>query len=228
MAIIKFGALVVGARGTIGGVTYSANKSGPYARAWGHGSNPRTVAQSITRADMGGLGARWLAISSSERDDWDSFAADAANELTNSLGETYFLSGWQWFAKTRLFGGGAESPDEFPPSLPRLSTPAGITLTCDVGPPEEAILDTNSQFDGRVGYVDGALLQRPTQNYNDRNWRSIATIVPPPDDWDIAPQLSTAFGPMQSGTRYILRAWRRSLLFGAWCLTPLIITSDVP
>jgi len=102
MAKIKFGALVVGARGTLGGVIYTAGRSGPYARAWSRGSNPRTYKQGDARAILASLGPYWQALTSTQRDAWNTYAAAAGQEKTNALGEIYYASGWNWFVEQNL------------------------------------------------------------------------------------------------------------------------------
>jgi len=99
MAIIKFGALIAGLRGTISGVTYTANKAGPFARIWSRGSNPRSTLQSDARIALSSLAAQWRSIDPSDQADWNTWAADPDQELTNALGETYYISGFAWWVK---------------------------------------------------------------------------------------------------------------------------------
>lgn len=102
MAIIKLGELVTGIRGTAGGTTFSANKSGPYARMWSKGSNPRSYLQTLFRSFMSNWGARWAGMSAGDRALWDAFAHDPPELDFNSLGEAVELSGWQWFARVQM------------------------------------------------------------------------------------------------------------------------------
>lgn len=95
--IIKFGVAVVGARGTAGGLTFSANKGGPYAKLWSKGSNPSSALQSGQRGVLGAFASGWKDLTQVQRDDWDDYADDPAQELTNSLGLTYFVSGFNWY-----------------------------------------------------------------------------------------------------------------------------------
>ena len=99
MAIVKFGTSVVGVRGTIGGITYSANASGPHARLWSKGSNPQSVLQSLTRGRISGLGALWAALDSAQKAAWKSFGLAPPETDTNSLGEVFRLTGWQWLVR---------------------------------------------------------------------------------------------------------------------------------
>lgn len=97
MAIVKFGVVVVGARGTIGGITFTAGRFGPFARLWSKGPNPKTPLQSDQRALLGTLASAWRDLTQLQRDDWIDYAADAPQEKTNSLGELYFPSGFNQF-----------------------------------------------------------------------------------------------------------------------------------
>lgn len=102
MAIIKLGPMVVGIRGTVGGITFSANLSGPNARAWSRGANPQSALQTDQRARLASLPAAWRSLSSAERAAWDTFAALPAQDLINSLGETYSISGFLWYTKINI------------------------------------------------------------------------------------------------------------------------------
>jgi len=99
MAICKFGTTVVGVSGTIGGLTYSRNSSGPFARLWSRGSNPKTKRQAVTRGRIAGLGTMWAALGDALRGDWQYFAEHAPEIDTNALGEVITLSGWMWFVR---------------------------------------------------------------------------------------------------------------------------------
>jgi len=99
MAIIKIGAPLTGISGTIGGITYSRNSSGTYAKSWARGSNPKSELQTEQRSVISGLNFSWKQLTNSERAGWDTYAALTAQDLTNSLGETFSASGWNWFVK---------------------------------------------------------------------------------------------------------------------------------
>lgn len=128
MAILKFGALVAGARGTIGGVVYTAGRSGPYARTWARGANPRTARQSAERSRMSQIPSLWASTSPTQRGDWDTWAADPAQELTNALGEPYYISGYSWFTtiNIRLLAAGLaarlDPPTTTAPAIPIIAS----------------------------------------------------------------------------------------------------------
>lgn len=135
MAIVKFGVPIVGARGAIGGIVFSANKAGPYARIWSKGSNPRTAAQSEQRGILTAFASNWRNLTQAQRDDWDDYADDPAQELTNSLGETYFASGFNWYVRinTHLELAGEADRDDAPtltrPLAPILGTGVALWTT---------------------------------------------------------------------------------------------------
>lgn len=102
MAIIKVGAPLAGIRGTVGGITFSENLAGPYCKQWSGASNPRTAKQQVERGFMGSMPELWRGLTGAQKAAWDAFAALGAQELTNSLGEGYYLSGYGWFCKCNV------------------------------------------------------------------------------------------------------------------------------
>lgn len=102
MAIIKLGPTVIGIRGTLGGITFSANKSGNYAKSWTRSTNPQTPKQSVVRATLATFGSSWRALSTAQRTLWNVYAALPAQDLVNSLGITYSISGFLWFVKINI------------------------------------------------------------------------------------------------------------------------------
>lgn len=99
MAIIKLGTLIVGIRGTTGGLTYSANKSGPYVKPWQQPPRSRSVLQTTKGNILPTVAAYWRTMAQSDRDDWDTWAAGSAPARFNSLGEPKDLSGFNWFCE---------------------------------------------------------------------------------------------------------------------------------
>jgi hypothetical protein len=121
------GTLIVGVRGTVGGATFSANKAGPYAKVWNRGSNPRTQRQLFQRNSLVQPSAGWRALSAANKTAWNTFAALPAQQLTNTLGVAYYISGFAWYVKlsTNLILAGA-APIA---TAPVLAVPAVPDLT---------------------------------------------------------------------------------------------------
>ncbi len=97
MAIFLFTAPFGGIRGKLGGLVFSANKAGPFVKSWGKGANPRTTSQTGQRQVLTAFAQSWKALTAGERTGWDTYAALAAQDKTNSLGETYSISGFNWY-----------------------------------------------------------------------------------------------------------------------------------
>lgn len=102
MAIITLASPISGIRGTVAGFTYSANKAGPYAKQWARGSNPRSQLQSEQRADLVQFAQNWANLTLGQQNGWNTYAAAAAQEKTNSLGEAYYVSGFNWYVALSL------------------------------------------------------------------------------------------------------------------------------
>ena len=129
MALIKFGPTVVGVRGTVGGITFSANGASPYIKAWAPPVERFSPEQTSQQKKFGSSATAWAVITQAERDDWDTYAAAAAQDLINSLGETYSASGFNWFIKinTQLALAGRAQIDTAPVG----ARPAAPTLDGD-------------------------------------------------------------------------------------------------
>lgn len=116
MAIVKLSSLIIGIRGSVGGVTFSDGAGGPYAKAWGRGSNGRARKQQRARSFFGSMGAQWQALSGAQRSDWDDLAVADPEPTFNSLGEPVTLSGFGYFARcnTRRLALGMEILQDAP------------------------------------------------------------------------------------------------------------------
>lgn len=99
MAIVKFGGSIAGLRGTIGGITYSANASSNYAKAWAKGPRSQTLAAATERARLASWAPRWAALNAFQVASWNTYAAAAAQAKTDPLGQTYYASGFNWFVE---------------------------------------------------------------------------------------------------------------------------------
>ena len=128
MARIKFGGTIAGIRGTIGGLTFSANGTGTYVRSWGKGSSKPTPFQAPERSNLGVLPAAWNALTDGEREYWSYWALLPAQERTNSLGDPYFLSGYQAFLWiNRQLQTVQRDPVATPPTIPKPAAPTVVT-----------------------------------------------------------------------------------------------------
>jgi hypothetical protein len=142
MAIIKFGGGIAGIRGTIAGTTFTANKSGAYAKSWSKGPNPNSTTQSAQRYNLTNMSKSWAAVPEADKADWDTWASDPAQELINALGDPYYLSGFQWYVKCNTWLKTANrNPITTYPSSAWPAIADSIALTCAANPSYDCHLD---------------------------------------------------------------------------------------
>lgn len=99
MALIKFGAGIVGMAGSIAGTTFARNRYGSYARAKTKPVNPNTAAQGECRTAVSYLSQYWFnTMTAVERAGWAAYAA--AVSMKNKLGESMFLTGFNHFIRS--------------------------------------------------------------------------------------------------------------------------------
>lgn len=222
MAILKFGVIVTGARGTIAGITLSANKAGPYAKPWAAGPKTFTAKQSAMRGLFGALKYPWQAMTAGERAAWDTFAALPSQEQTNSLGEAYYLSGWQWFVKLngwRMqpydaagFGCPIISPAIIttPPAGGPAAAPTLVSLEAHYDAPTTIDLAFSAPVLGAGEYllVEGAHIYTPSQLYTPPSLTALWAF----EQGDTTPvaitdPIDAAFGGLVPDSQFVLRAY---------------------
>ena len=99
MALIKFGAGVVGMSGSIGGTVFARNHYGSYARARTKPINPNTPGQQVCRAALAFLTNYWSqTLTAVQRTAWNLYGSSVA--MTNKLGETVYLTGFNHFIRS--------------------------------------------------------------------------------------------------------------------------------
>lgn len=148
MAIVKLGTMVVGIRGTIGGNTFSANKAGPFVKSWSKGANPATTDQSDARNTLVTFASDWRDLTQAERDGWDTYAALAAQDLTNSLGETYSISGFNWYIRINVHLDGFTDPART--AAPTNTRPIAPTLVIQS---QQRYFTTGSTTDSAIKFL---------------------------------------------------------------------------
>lgn len=88
--------VLTGASGSIGGVTYSHNRSGLYRRARAIPVNPNTGFQVEVRSALTNAVTRWTSVLTTiQRAAWDLYGVNTP--VTNPLGAAITLSGQNWY-----------------------------------------------------------------------------------------------------------------------------------
>lgn len=108
--LIKWGAGIVDARGSMGGMTVSRNRYGAYARARIAPVNPKSPLQSAIRAIVALVTTLWLeSTTQDQRDAWAVFASNVPAK--NKLGEVINLSGFNQFVKSNVVAMNINAPE---------------------------------------------------------------------------------------------------------------------
>ena len=99
MALVRYGGGVIEMSGSIAGNTFAKNRYGHYVRARTKPVNPNSVLQQSVRSAIGMLTDRWAhTVTALQRLAWNNYAAAVA--MTNKLGETINLSGFNHYIRS--------------------------------------------------------------------------------------------------------------------------------
>lgn len=102
MALIKYGGGIVQMSGSIAGNVYARNRYGNYARARTKPTNPNTGNQQAVRSALNDMATRWAqTLTAAQRTAWNLYAASV--NMTNKLGETINLSGFNHYIRSNVF-----------------------------------------------------------------------------------------------------------------------------
>lgn len=98
MAKLRYGAIVLDTRGSIGGVTFSASKQSATARSRVSRRSPDTPPNAAQKNYFGGVPTLWnTTLTDGQRDDWIALAATI--DYTDVFGNTYHVSGINLFTQ---------------------------------------------------------------------------------------------------------------------------------
>jgi len=75
--------------GKVGGSVYAHNKGGSYVRTFKKPTNPRSVAQTLARANLANSNASWALYSSAQKAAWNTFASTYFSPLRPKPGVIY-------------------------------------------------------------------------------------------------------------------------------------------
>jgi len=131
MARVTYGESITEYAGSIGGVTFLRNASGPIAKLRSNPPVNPSPDQSTYQVNMAKLVSFWPTLSQEDKEDWNALAA--AHDHTTPWGAEKTLSGYQWFLSL---------------NLNLLSTGQSVITTCpvwdSVSPPPIFIINTAS------------------------------------------------------------------------------------
>ena len=182
MALVKLGGGIVQISGSIAGNTFARNRSGNYMRARTKPVNPNTARQVDARACIIKLSEEWHdTLSAANRAAWKVYADSVA--MTNKLGETIHLSGFNHFVRSnspRQYCGDIGQVNQGPAIL----TLADIDNTLTPAPQNDQTTDFTYDDTAEWCDEDGAQMmifmgmpQMASRNFFGGPWRYMVRIV---------------------------------------------------
>jgi hypothetical protein len=213
MARFKPSALIAGIRGTVAGVTFSANGSSTYCRQWARPTLSRSNAQSLQRGLLGNFPQAWRALSSAQRAGWDTYAALAAQELTDPFGDAYYASGFNWYVRInthRVRAGqspSATAPAAGTPTQPTLSS---VALYASGGS-SSALVYPSGEFTSYYLVLFVAMNSSTgTANRTGRFYECLIDTSPGATGVTFQTELESVFGDIGTGQRFTVNVYRQS------------------
>ena len=215
MAKIALTAPVSDIRGKLGGIVYSKNAAGNYARTWKKPTNPTTAGQMAQRGFLARMGALWRTLTSGQQADWDTFAATPPETDYDSLGNAYLISGFAWMTRIcirRLRTGQAEdliAPVATPTTAP---TTFGLTLYPAQGDADRAEMQyTSGEFATYYAILQLALSPGLGSNVHTSRflncWEALGLTA---TATEFGANYYAAFGDTQINNRFFARLYRQS------------------
>lgn len=173
--------IISGASGSIGGLTASRNKGGPYFRMRAIPVNPSTGPQVAVRLAMADLSNAWVTtLTQLQRDGWDQYALNVP--LVNALGQARTVTGLNQFVRSntpRLQVGLAQVDD-----APVIFTIGGFTPVSIVVSNAAQTVATSFEVtddwveeDGSAMLIQGSRLQNESINFFKGPYQSIPPIL---------------------------------------------------
>ena len=214
MAKILFSSLIDGIRGRAGGVVFSANAAGPHVKRFQPPILKNTAAQVTRRTIFSGWASAWSGITGAQRAAWNAYALAAPQQKFDSLGNPYFLNGFQWFvsmnSNRNLVGRGQLS------AAPVIAVPAAPTIGALVVTAPGAAGNSQAITVASFGATDMVI----EMNWTRGNSRLIATeknymfVLGVQNGGLLAGtnlgNLSSIFGTLTAGTYWISRVYAQT------------------
>ena len=170
--------------GSVGGITASHNKGGPYFRNRAIPTNPNTAEQLAQRNRLATLSRDWQDLTQAQRDAWTEWARQ--NPITNALGNSILKSGHQSFVglNSNILRAGSAAIS-VPPII---AAPDGFTTATqdgDIGVGDVDLTFAGSLTSGNQIILFGAVTNSAGIFYVENLYRFIAfSAVDQSTPWD--------------------------------------------
>jgi hypothetical protein len=181
----------------------------PFAKS----PNPKTEAQSFSRGGFSRYGIRWTSRDAGLRAQWDTYAALPAQQKTDSLGNIYNPSGFNYYVAMNVHRRSVDiGPDDGPPTaaVPAIETATNIVVNAT--PTNTAVLTFAAPpGDGADAIWFAQLRMQPGRTTApERNFLKVHFILQ--NDLTNPVTLSNLddfFGPIQAGQELYVQSFRQ-------------------
>lgn len=204
---IKFGSIVVGGRGKLGGQVYSHNRGGDYVRNNAVPVNPQTPEQMQSRARLAQFSQNWSALTQSQIEAWNAAAQNFPRN--NVFGDQKFLSGKNLYTSLNkeLDLTGQDTLDE-PPMPAEISVPTEIDTIVATSPGTLTFNVQNTQVGDQIVLIATPPVS-PGTSFVKNRLRVIGTMAATADTTaaDIGAAYVARFGAIEEGDKIFVGAY---------------------
>lgn len=195
--------------GSLGGITASHNKGGPYFRDKAIPVNPNTIFQQVIRTLVGQLTSLWTTVlTEAQRQSWDNYALQVP--LPNAIGEPRNVGGIAMYVRSNV--------PRLQVALPRVDTAPTLFNLGDFSPPSIVSITAPTAYsiafeatDDWVGEDDAAMLLFTSRGMNQSinffkgPYRSVAGILGDGTTPETSPFAAVSAFPLLADQRAFLR-----------------------
>ena len=211
MALVKYGGGITQMSGSLAGNTFARNRYGNYVRSRTHPINPNTALQTIVRAALAELTARWSqTLTAAQRTAWNLYGANVV--MLNKLGENINLTGFNHYIRSNTvrLRVGAPVADAGPVifELPAADPAFAVSLseaTQQVTLTYDPTMDWADEDNAYMLFAQGQP-QNAQRNFFAGPWRHISQVEGVDGAPPASPKISAAVFAVAEGQRVWARA----------------------
>ena len=190
--------------GSQASTTASRNRFGQYNRTRAMPTQPRTAAQIAVRSSFADISARWKTLTDEQRAAWGTYAGTVP--LTDSLGQTYYLTGHQTFTSVnRSLTAASLAGVSVPPAIGAVAPSASVAVS-------DATISALALTLGESALAGNAIIyssppRSPGVTFNG-DYRQVANTeldVTGDTEIELFDTLAARFGALRVGQKYFLK-----------------------
>ena len=224
MALIKFGAVIVDSRGSVGGMTFKGTRAGPVIQRKSVPTSTLNHLTAINRSRLKDLSQDWFHnLDVGQRDDWRALAA--ANPVPNTWGDEFPLSGIAMFIRVNLTLYSVGEIKIFDAPANQVVTPlASVTLSVTAPATATVAFTATPTVSNHLLLINATLKLSPgINNFTDRFFFLDHGAAAETSPFDIAAAWADHVGDFKAGAEYAVQATLVNITNGARA-APLVST----